>query len=169
MGVAGVVSLLLGGALAACDDPVRGSEVASLGPEAPAVAPGPLHRPGQPCLVCHDGATAREFSLAGTVFWGPESDLPAPATEVLVIDSAGQELTAVTNCAGSFFVRPEEFEPAFPLWVALRRGDAEIGMDSPVHGEGSCAGCHGLRTGPASAGRVYLHPIEPTTGPGECP
>ena len=37
-------------------DPVQSEAVADLGGEAPGVAPGPLHRPGQPCLVCHDGS-----------------------------------------------------------------------------------------------------------------
>lgn len=156
-------------ALPGCEDPVSAEAMAALGPEDPAVPPGPLHRPGQPCLVCHDGAAARAFSLGGTVFWGPDSDVPAPATEVLVIDDAGVRFTAVTNCAGNFLVRREEYEPIYPLWVALRRGSASIEMDSPVRGDGSCAGCHGLDPGPSSAGRVYLHGIEPAQGPGECP
>lgn len=164
-----IASLLLWTALPACGDPVKDAAIAVLGPELPAVPPGPLHRPGQPCSTCHDGATARELSVAGTVFWTADSDLPAPATEVLVIDGDGRTFTAVTNCAGNFLVRPEDFEPTFPLWVALRRGGAEIEMDSPVLGDGSCAGCHGLEPGPGSTGRVYLHAVPPAAGPGECP
>lgn len=161
--------VLLPGALAACEDPTNEAAVAAQGPEEPAVPPGPLHRPGQPCLVCHDGETGRAFSLAGTVFWAQGSDIPATATEVLVLDDTGARFTAVTNCAGNFFVRPEEYEPVFPLWVALRRGKVGVAMDSPARGEGSCAGCHGLEAGPTSAGRVYLHGIEPADGPGGCP
>ena len=56
-------------ALAACD-PVHGDAISALGPEAPDVRQGPLHRPGQPCLLCHDGALGdpQRFTIAGTVF-----------------------------------------------------------------------------------------------------
>src|SRR5262245_38443644 len=138
------VSVLCGAVLAACNDPGQDRAIAALGPESDDGEPGPLHRPGHPCLICHGGATARGFSLAGSGFWTAESDLPAPGTEVRVIDSAERRFTALTNCAGSFFVRPEEFEPVYPLWVMLRNGTAEIEMDSPVRADGSCAGCHAL-------------------------
>ena len=41
--------------------------------EAPGVRRGPLHRPGQPCLLCHDGALGdpQRFTVAGTVFQTP--------------------------------------------------------------------------------------------------
>src|SRR5450432_160855 len=40
-------------ALVGCGDPVHDTAVSALGPEAPGVPKGPLHRPGQPCVLCH--------------------------------------------------------------------------------------------------------------------
>ena len=62
-----------------CYDPVHDQEVAALGGEAPGVPQGPLHRPGQPCNVCHGGigpANLR-FSVAGTVYQYSVSPSPA--------------------------------------------------------------------------------------------
>ena len=56
---------------AACSsDPVRDQRIERLGPEVSGVPEGPLHRPNQPCLLCHAGAGPGDavFSLAGTVF-----------------------------------------------------------------------------------------------------
>lgn len=143
--------------------------MAELGAEDPEVPIGPLHRPGQPCIVCHDGVSARDFSIAGTVYWTEGSEIPAAGTEVQILDADQRSFTALTNCAGSFWIRPEEFAPRFPFWVRIRKGSTTTVMDSPVRADGSCAGCHGREPGPDSAGRVYLHALEPAEGPGECP
>ena len=69
----------------------------------------------------------------------------------------------------NFFILPEELTPTYPLWVSLRLGAWEIAMDSPVNGDGSCAGCHAAEAGPESAGPVYVFPLSgelPTEG---CP
>ena len=66
-----VVAGLLTWALVGCFvDPVHDEQVAALGPEPAGESPGPLHRPGQPCLVCHGGLgpAHQSFSVAGTVF-----------------------------------------------------------------------------------------------------
>ncbi len=52
--VAVLATLAVGGACGG--DPVHDEEVAALGPEPGGGAPGPEHRPGQPCLVCHGGS-----------------------------------------------------------------------------------------------------------------
>ena len=64
-----VVAAASGGVLS-CYDPVHDQEVAALGGEAPGVSPGPTHRPGQPCNVCHGGVGPANlrFSVAGTVY-----------------------------------------------------------------------------------------------------
>jgi hypothetical protein len=160
--------LLVAASPLACGDPVKDLAVEALGPEAPGVPEGPLHRPGQPCLVCHDGATARAYSVAGTVYLAPDAEEPAAGTSVHLIDAEGQRFTAVTNCAGNFFLQPGELDPIYPVWTALRAGTWQIAMESPIHGEGSCAGCHGLAPGPSSAGRVYVFPIAPEPPPAGC-
>lgn len=156
-------------ALAACGDPTRDALIAQLGDEDPGVPEGPLHRPGQPCGVCHDGAAARAIAIGGTVFWTVDSDAPAPGVEVRLVDEGGAEQLAITNCAGNFFVLPEELDVDMPFWVEVGAGDAAIPMDSPVNGDGSCASCHGLEPDPASAGRVYLFEIPPSPAPESCP
>jgi len=144
----------------ACGDALRDQAIASLGPEDPRVPPGPLHRPGQPCLLCHqEGGVAPDsstFSVAGTVFVDATAQRPAPGVSVIILDRAGGAFTAATNCAGNFFVRPESFIPSYPMWVTLRAGSVQRDMDSASYREGSCAACHAGARGPASAGPVYL-------------
>ncbi|MFT3771627.1 MAG: hypothetical protein QM820_39950 [Minicystis sp.] len=153
--------LLVAAALSSCGDPAKDAAVEELGPEDPGVLEGPLHRPGQPCLACHDGERARIFSTAGTVFVTQEDKQPMPGVSVKLTDKDGKTFDAVTNCAGNFFVNPEDFTPRFPLWVSLRVGSLDIAMDSPMNGDGSCAHCHGMTLGPTSTGRVYAFPLPP--------
>jgi hypothetical protein len=164
------VAPLVAASLLACGDRATDIAIEELGPESPDVAVGPLHRPGQPCLVCHDGAEARAFSVAGTVYATPDSDALAAGVTVRMIDVLERPFTAITNCNGNFFILPEDFDPKYPLWVSVRAGSLEIPMDSPINGDGSCAGCHGLTPGPESAGRVYASPIAPVETSAEgCP
>ncbi|APR82051.1 Hypothetical protein A7982_07400 [Minicystis rosea] len=156
-------------ASAACGDPARSNAADALGPEVAGVEEGPLHRAGQPCLVCHDGSRSRPFSLAGTVYLTPDSDAPAVGAAVRWVDAEGRSAEARTNCAGNFFVLPEDFTPTYPLWVSVTVGSLEVAMDSPINGNGSCAHCHGLSTGPQSTGRVYAYPIAPSPLPPGCP
>lgn len=151
-----LLGALLATALLGCEDPTRALAVEGLGPELDGVPLGPLHRPGQPCLTCHDGATARAFSVAGTVHHALDTDSPSPGALVRLADDAGGRFVAAANCAGNFFLSPEDFTPVYPLWVSLSAGDRDIAMDSPINGEGSCAGCHAMTPGPRSPGRVYV-------------
>lgn len=140
-----------------CSDPVRDTAIEELGPETPGVPSGPLHRPGQPCVLCHSDAGGEEpFSLAGTVYVDAATARPIDGVEVRIVDSSGRKFSTVTNCAGNFMVRPSEYSPNFPCWVSLRSGDVFREMSSPIYREGSCAACHKEPRGPSSAGRVYL-------------
>jgi hypothetical protein len=148
--------LLIVLATAACTDPVRQQAIAALGGEAPGVEPGPLHRPGQPCLVCHDGGEVSSFSVAGTVYARAGGTMPVAKVTVELLDADARLWKAVTNCAGNFFVRPDQFQPRYPLWVTLAVGEERLDMESPVFRDGSCASCHGDPKGPASAGHAYF-------------
>ena len=92
----------------ACGDPVNSAQRAALGPEDPSVPKGELHRPGQPCLVCHD------FAAAGTVY---QEDLVTPfeGATVTLVDAVGSEASATTNSAGNFVVRKSDWKPTFPV------------------------------------------------------
>lgn len=150
-------SALLIAALWSCADPARDRAIEALGPEAPGVKEGPLHRPGQPCLLCHDDAgNAPPFSVAGTVYIEADSLRPIEDVTVSLIDALGGTFSATTNCAGNFFVRPREYSLEGPIWINMQREQVFREMDTPVYRDGSCAGCHGDPIGPASAGHVFL-------------
>jgi len=149
-------------ALAGACDPTQSNAVASLGDEAPGVRRGPLHRPGQPCLLCHDGTLGNPpaFSVAGTVYANPAPDTsPASGVDVVLTDANGATHTATTNAAGNFYVSPSEFQPAYPMRVKLQAGNGNpVCMFTHVGRDGSCAGCHTEPAGPRSPGHVALAP-----------
>ncbi len=148
-----------------CNDPVHDQEVAALGGEAPGVPPGPLHRPGQPCNVCHGGigpANLR-FSVAGTIYQY-EYGSPPPAAvnaQVQLQDSTGSSWTVKqTNSAGNFFVLQSDWAPTYPLTVPAvidSTGKTSVFMSTLDNRDGSCATCHALNAGTNSAGAVYLN------------
>jgi hypothetical protein len=166
----------------ACSDPVRDRLLDSLGGERQGVPAGPLHRPGEPCLACHDGTAAEaRYSVAGTVYLYAGDDRPAPRVDVELIDSVGARFSARTNCAGNFFVAPEEFDPAFPLWTSVSfglakdggtasGGSSKIDMQSRIGRDGSCASCHVNAPSRSATDRVHLYttPVDPADEPG-CP
>lgn len=155
--------------LAACD-PTHDSQIAALGPEKAGVRQGPLHRPGQPCLVCHDGELGdpARFTVAGTVFQSPSSSQGADGVQVNITDAHGATCSGVvTNTAGNFYVTPQQCDPVFPLRVSLSRqmyaAPSAImqtlvtgnGTTTPI--DGACATCHFDPAGSSSPGHVYLY------------
>ncbi len=148
---------LLSAPLVGCFDPAQDGVVDSLGPEAAGVPPGPLHRPGQPCVLCHSEAgDAPPFSMAGTVYVDADSLTPIDDVTVTFIDVFGQTFSTTTNCAGSFFLRPSDYSWEGPIWVSLQRDEVLREMETPIFRDGSCTGCHDDPVGPASAGHVFL-------------
>jgi hypothetical protein len=133
---------------AACD-PVSASDEAALGPEAPGVEVGPDHRPGQPCLVCHDN----DFIVAGTVY--DSADNPTGVSDVTVhlFDYAGATHDAVTGRSGNFYVPRQRWTPVWPLKVKV--GDTR--MNTQIGGQGSCGACHREQKSASSPGLVYLN------------
>ncbi len=125
------------------------------------------HRPGQPCLVCHD-----DFAIAGTVFLRAGDGVGVEGADVLIADDRGHLFAARTNRTGNFMVEVDgdlraprqrergrlsiPWKPVFPLQVAVRHGELLQVMESRVHREGSCGACHTEEAGAASAGPVYV-------------
>lgn len=142
--------------LAACD-PVGADEVAALGGELPGTRPGPLHRAGQPCLLCHDGAFGDpvEFSVAGTVFVTPEDRSPAHGAQIEITAADDARMTFTANEAGNFYVEASRWRPQFPLQVSVTYQDETNTMRSLVGRDGACGSCHVDPAGPAAAGHVY--------------
>ena len=148
---------------ASCADPVHDDDVKALGGETPGVPPGPLHRPGQPCLTCHggDGPAGSEFSVAGTVYLLQDQDVAAPNAVVTIEDVNGVAGSAVTNMAGSFWVNADTWRPTYPLKVSLKYLTLTARMNGAIGRAGSCADCHqnsvaANTAAQTSSGRVYV-------------
>jgi hypothetical protein len=146
----------------ACGNPVHDDVVAALGPENPNVPPGPLHRPGQPCLACHggEGPASLQFSVGGTVYAVRGQSRPAIGPCVQIEDIEGRYWTsAPANTVGNFFVNESDFAPNFPIRMALvscDTGSIFQQMQTLSARDGSCADCHSNPASPTSAGLVYL-------------
>jgi hypothetical protein len=144
----------------ACVDTTHEDAVQALGPEAPGVPPGPLHRPGQPCITCHGGSgpAKQQFSIGGTVYKVQGLADPAEGAIVQIEDVAGTFWNATTNAAGNFYVALSDFAPHYPtsMQVTSADGMSTQAMASFASRDGSCADCHTSQRGPTSPGPVYL-------------
>lgn len=159
-------------ALVGCDNPVPDARIELLGPEDPSVPQSDIHRPGQPCLLCHGvykGAEP-EMSVAGTVYGyafdtGDSKADPVPVKDVIIelSDSFGNTppTPPKTNCAGNFYLTKDEWNPSFPLRVAIRYpvpGDEDgerVSMGTRISREGSCGSCHAGPPNQGSPGWVF--------------
>jgi hypothetical protein len=173
-------------AVAGCGNPVHDDAVAALGGEEPGVPRGPLHRPGQPCLVCHasDGPGAPQFATAGTVFQDSMNvfphAIPMVGATVTFTDANNLVSQVETNCAGNFYVLHDDWVAAgvaFPIHMSVAWQSTSSTMISHMGKETSCATCHvyaipAMNGMPAmapmpsesSVGQVYLSPA-PLTPP----
>lgn len=154
-----LVVALAGAAASACD-PIHTEAVDALGGEAPGVRRGPLHRPGQPCITCHDGAIGdpNEFSVAGTIFVNADSLTPAVGATVTLTNADGTQHALRTNQAGNFYASPSQLALAFPVRVKVSYQGTDVEMSSTIGRDGSCADCHTDPAGPGSAGHIYIPP-----------
>lgn len=146
----------------ACTDPVHQERVAALGEEAAGTPPGPLHRPGQPCLVCHgpEGPAETEYAIAGTVYRSPSDPGPVEGAEIVVRDANGARHRALTNAAGNFTIDASD-APRFPVYVEVQNNDVITHMTTPINRDGSCASCHAEGGDQAHMPRVYAEPDAP--------
>lgn len=143
--------------LLACD-PVHSNEIDALGGETPGVRTGPNHRPGQPCLLCHDGKIGdpRQFSIAGTVFVNPYDKVAASGATIIMTDANNVVFTTTTNQAGNFYVTPSQWTPAYPMTVEVDYQRYQTKMRSHIGRDGSCSGCHFDPAGFDSPGHVAV-------------
>ncbi len=153
-GVCAALALVI---VSACD-PRLEAQISRLGPEAPGVSTGPLHRPGQPCTLCHDGAAGDppEFSVAGTIYQRASGTVALANVTVTLTGADGQTYATSTNAAGNFYVTPFHFAPKYPMRVSIASGATTVAMRSHVGWAASCASCHFDPTGPDSPGHVYF-------------
>lgn len=98
--------------------------------------------------------------MAGTVFAGGNTLAPQVGATVTLQSADGSVVTATTNAAGNFYLRPEDYAPQYPVHVvSISQGSASVTMHSHIGGNGSCAGCHADPPGPDSPGHVYFSGI----------
>jgi hypothetical protein len=156
----GLVAPMLAASMAfeACVDESHELQVQSLGDEASGVPRGPLHRPGQPCLVCHgvEGPASHQFVLAGTAYATEGETAPSVGALVTLEDVGGSLHAETTNEVGNFYVQVGDWSPTFPLQVTISQGENAQQMLTHIGRAGSCADCHTATAGPLSAGPVYV-------------
>jgi hypothetical protein len=147
-------------------DPVHAREIAALGDDPSGQEPGPNHRAGQPCLVCHGsaGPNSPELSVAGTIYRTQAATQALQGAVVTLTDAQGATRQISTGRSGNFLVRASSWQPVYPMRVSTSYGGVSIDMKTHVGREGSCATCHTDPAGPASAGHVYLV-ADPATFP----
>ncbi|HEY4014573.1 MAG TPA: hypothetical protein VGM06_14625 [Polyangiaceae bacterium] len=142
------------------NNPVHDDEVAALGPEDPAFPPGPDHRAGQPCLVCHGpfGPAQVQFAVGGTVYQAAGQSAPALGAVVGVEDVSGAKFDATTNEVGNFYVLLRDENPKYPIKTSVTSADGSIvqTMQTYVARNGSCASCHESTPSATSPGPVVL-------------
>jgi hypothetical protein len=146
--------------VACVNNPVHDDEVAALGPEDPAVPPGPDHRPGQPCLVCHGpfGPAQVQFAVGGTVYEAEGQSAPAVSAVVGIEDISGAKIEATTNDVGNFYVLLRDDNPKYPLKTSVASADGSVvqTMQTYIARNGSCASCHESVPSATSPGPVVL-------------
>jgi hypothetical protein len=153
-----VVAVVLAVVVSGCVDESHDLEVQALGGEAAGVQPGPTHRPGEPCLVCHGGLGpgSPQFVLAGTVYTVQGGTAAARGARVQIEDSLGSFFTATTNEVGNFYITTDQWAPALPAQVVVSQGQDSQQMLTHIGRDGSCAACHVNPPSPTSAGPVYV-------------
>lgn len=111
-------------------------------------------RPGENCLVCHDGSDreAPKFTVAGTAFASSNAAATAGLGDVTVIitDTNGTETRLTTNAAGNFYTSKAI---TAPFTAAVERNGQRIEMQSAQSGD--CASCHANPPAGGAPGRVY--------------
>lgn len=108
------------------------------------------HKPGEPCLTCHTGASAPRFTLGGTLYTGVANTTPVTGATIHVIDATGTDIPLVTALNGNFWTTRTI---AFPVKVSASRCPDTKPMLSEVSESGAncnMAGCH------AQTFRIFL-------------
>jgi hypothetical protein len=181
-GVALVPALFALAAAFGCDaDPIHTAAVQALGPEATGIPVGQYHRAGQECSVCHggEGPASTQFSIAGTVFYGPATAAPpvgvGNVTVYLEDNSMAATHTFTTNCVGNFFATTGDYSPQFPILLTIggtpQAQYLQVSMQSQIGRDASCGGCHQYPASYDSPGLIYLNAVDDPTYMGDpsCP
>ena len=116
----------------------------------------PIMRPGEDCLVCHNGSAAPKWTAAGTVFGALDAAPDAGLRDVAItiVDATGKTLVLTSNSAGNFYTAAP-FTPPF-AGSAARHGFLQKSDGKPP--SGACNSCHAIPPTNNALGRLYLAP-----------
>lgn len=149
------IGLLLGVAALAAGCAEAPCSVSNAFALAPGDETGAHMRPGNNCLRCHSPtgeASTRPFSFGGTVF--PKADAEAcdgvEGVTIRVRDSAGKQVSVVSNAVGNFW-SAEPLTPPFTMEAEYGGRVAKMPGDSP---SGGCALCHSWPDPVSAIGRI---------------
>jgi hypothetical protein len=174
------VVVAIGVGQVSCSDPVYDDAVKAQGKETSGIPQGEFHRAGQRCTLCHSStgsASSSPFTLAGTVFAQPARQVGVSGVEIRLTDSSGTKSPPKkTNCVGNFFFTPSEWQPTFPILVAIDKNGTGRSMESPIGRDTDCGSCHQLGIPPpdpfSQMPHIYLfsgdEPNQPN-GETDCP
>jgi len=181
LGGLGLAALAVFGvsAVPACNNPAEGDGGAGPFDVVAGWSGSPTMNPGTDCMSCHSAtqsldclqppcrASYKPWTVAGTIYGDPNADPEAgvPNVQVLIVDSAGKQLTLVSNAAGNFYTQ----EPlTFPLAsLMIQSTDQRMVMDLhpdfslPTNPDGteaigSCNLCHTDPPAFNSPGRIFI-------------
>lgn len=119
-------------------------------------ASGPLMNPGENCITCHaanGSAAEKTFSIAGTVFAGPNdaADAGLSGVTITITDGSGTDTVLTSNAAGNFYSKAKLTLPLKKATVTRNgKTTAMSGVPSP-----GCASCHTAPPVGGAPGRLY--------------
>jgi hypothetical protein len=105
------------------------------------------HNAGKACLNCHNGGTAIQWALAGTLYDTVSGTAAISGASIIVKDAAGRTVKLVTQANGNFYTSDTTLK--FPLQVSASKCPNTSAMGSSTS-SGNCNNCH------ASGNRIHL-------------
>lgn len=148
-----LVLSVAGAAASSCANPVHTDAVNAQGGDATGdfdgISPGPTHRAGQQCLVCHGGdGPGPDFAFAGTIYATRGQSAVAVGAKVTITDHAGTKHDLIANEVGNFYITKDDWDPLLPADVVVSWTDPATNtpglnrMLSHIGGNGGCGFCH---------------------------
>jgi hypothetical protein len=119
---------------------------------------GPLMRPGENCISCHDGSPAQKWAVAGTVFGCQDADKGDGLNGVRITltggegEGGGWQLTLDSNEAGNFYNAGPIPSTPFNVKVTYDGVDHVMPIQATT---GACNSCHTQPPENGAPGRVY--------------
>ena len=153
MRLVAILSLsIVAAAALSCANPVHTDAVAAQGGDSSGefngISPGPTHRAGQQCMVCHGGdGPGPNFSFAGTIYITRGQPDPAVNATISITDENNQTHDLISNDVGNFYITKDDWDAEMPAnvkvsWTDSTGRKSDHPMISRIGNNGGCATCH---------------------------